>query len=140
MSDTDTDTRKSTLLTKILKHPAAGAEMPGDPRPPFEDARVRSRDTLAIDIRFADGRRAGFNYSYLMETDFEIRDSGEVITLRFTNALVIIEGRCLTELYDKLLDNRARLIQEGTEGEEELLDANAPYIERIEIERKEKRP
>jgi hypothetical protein len=46
-------------------------------------------------------------------------------------------GRIPVGLYEKLLDQRARFIQEGTEGEGEKLAQDVPYVERIEIERKE---
>ena len=138
MSDSDTGIKRSSALEKILKHPALRREPEEDePESAYDEARVRSRDSLTLELRFANGRRSGFSYVGLTETDFDPGDEGETITLRFHNANVIVNGQALGELYEKLLDQRARFIQEGSEAVEELRQRNTPYIARIEIERKE---
>ena len=138
MKDSNTQARRSSVLEKILQHPAAHPESQAEEsREAFEEARVRSRDSFALEMRFADGRRAGFSYAYLMETDFDFSDSGDTITLRFGRADVVVTGRALMGLYEKLVDQRTRIIQQGTSAEEESRMQNEPFVERIQIERKE---
>jgi hypothetical protein len=57
--------------------------------------------------------------------------------LRFARANVIATGRGLESLYEKLLDGRARFIQQNTQAEGEFIPSADPFIETIEIERKE---
>lgn len=137
MSDSDTELRKSSALQKILKHPALGRESEQDGAEAYEEARVRSRDSLSLEFRFADGRKAGFSYVGLTETDFDPGQDTETITLRFAYANVTVKGQALGDLYEKLLDQRTRFIQEGSEAVEGARAQDAPYVERIEIERKE---
>jgi hypothetical protein len=138
LNDSDTEIRKkSPVLEKILQHPAARREQGEDGREAYDEARVRSRDSLMLEFRFANGRRAGFSYVGLTETDFEPGEESETITLRFGDANVVVNGQAMLGLYEKLLDQRARYIQEGTEGEEGSRPQDDPYVERIEIERKE---
>jgi hypothetical protein len=137
LTDSNIETKKSSTLQKILKHPAMRGEPEDDGAEAYNEARVRSRDSLMLEFRFADGRRSGFSYVGLTETDFNPGEDAETITLRFSNANVIVNGQALGELYEKLLDQRARFIQEGSEAMEGLRPQDAPYVERIEIERKE---
>jgi hypothetical protein len=120
LKDSNTQARISSVLEKILQHPAAHPESQAEEsREAFEEARVRSRDSFALEMRFADGRRAGFSYAYLMETDFDFSDSGDTITLRFGRADVVVTGRALMGLYEKLVDQMTRIIKEGTSAEDE---------------------
>jgi hypothetical protein len=72
----------------------------------------------------------------LGETDFDPGET-ETITLRFARANVVVTGQKLVRLYEKLLDQRARFIQQSTEAEAEMESPDEPYIEEIEILRKE---
>jgi hypothetical protein len=138
LSDSDIELkRKSPALEKILRHPAMRQEAEEEKHESYDEARVRSRDSLMLEFRFADGRRSGFSYVSLSETDFEPGGESETITLRFSNANVVVSGQALIELYEKLLDQRARFIQEGSEAVKEARWQDAPFVERIEIERKE---
>jgi hypothetical protein len=137
MKDSDTEIKKSPALQKILNHPALHREQQEDEGEAYDEARVRSRDSLMLELRFANGKKSGFSYVSLAETDFDPGEDSETITLRFGNANVIVTGQVLGELFEKLLDQRARFIQEGSEGEGEKLAQDVPYVERIEIERKE---
>jgi hypothetical protein len=138
LSDSDIELkRKSPVLEKILRHPAMRLEPEEEKHESYDEARVRSRDSHMLEFRFADGRRSGFSYVGLSETDFEPGGESETITLRFSNANVVVSGQALIELYEKLLDQRARFIQEGSEALKEAQQQDAPFVERIEIERRE---
>jgi hypothetical protein len=138
LKDSDTEIPRSAALQKILNHPALRREPEEmDTIEAFDEARVRSRDSLTLEFRFADGRRSGFSYIGLTESDFDPGQNGETITLRFGHAKVTVNGQALGELYEKLLDQRARFIQEGSEAMEVLRKHDTPYVERIEIERRE---
>jgi hypothetical protein len=137
MKDSDTEIKKSPALQKILNHPALRREADEDKAEAYDEARVRSRDNLMLEFRFADGKRSGFSYVGLSETDFDPGEEFETITLRFSNANVIVNGQALAELYEKLLDQRTRFIQEGTGSDQDSRSQHTPFVERIQIERRE---
>jgi hypothetical protein len=135
MKDSDTEARKSSALQKILQHPASRREPEGEEADKhFEDAR--SRDNFNLEIRFSDGKRRFFSLVGL-EADFDPGSDGDTLTLHFLTAEGIVTGRALLELYEKLLDQRARFIQQNTEAERELLAPDVPYVEQITIKRNE---
>jgi hypothetical protein len=131
LKDSEAVKRRPSALDKILNHPAVQEE---NEDTQFEDAR--SRDNLNLEMRYCDGKRKFFSMVELGETDF---DPGEpdTITLRFARANVIVTGQKLISLYEKLLDQRARFIRQNTEAEGELHSPNDPFVQRIEVERKE---
>lgn len=131
MRDSEATKRWPTQIEKILNHPSTRE---ADDDKQFEDAR--SRDNLNLELRYCDGKRKFFSLVELGETDFDPGDS-DSITLRFARANVIIKGQKLISLYEKLLDQRARFIQQSTEAESELESPDEPYIETMEIVRKE---
>jgi len=131
LKDNEAAKRWPSTLDKILSHPSARE---ADDEKPFEDAR--SRDNLNLELRYCDGKRKFFSLVELGETDFDPGNS-DIITLRFVRANVIVTGQKLMHLYEKLLDQRARFIQQNTEAEGELQSPNEPYIEKIEIVRRE---
>jgi hypothetical protein len=132
LKDNDVARRWPSHREKILNHPAV---QDPDEAKQFEDAR--SRDNLHLEIRFSDGKRKFFSLLGLGETDFDPGDSEDTLTLRFAHADVVVTGRALVGLYEKLLDQRARFIQQGTEAEAELQPPDIPFVEQIEIDRKE---
>ena len=131
MKDNDVARTWPSHREKVLNHPAV---QDADEKKQFEDAR--SRDSFYLELRFCDGRRRSFSLVEGPEVDFDPGDS-DIITLRFVRADVIVTGQGLTSLYGKLLDQRARFIQQNTEAEGELQSPDEPYIEKIEILRKE---
>jgi hypothetical protein len=131
LKDNEVARRWPSHREKVLNHPAVQEPDEGKQ---FEDAR--SRDNLNVELRFCDGRRKFFSLVELGEVDFDPGDT-DTITLRFARANVIVTGQKLVLLYEKLLDQRARFIQQSTEAEGELQSPDEPYIEGIEIERKE---
>jgi hypothetical protein len=137
MKDSDTDTKKSPALQKILSHPALRREQEEDGDKAYDEARIRSRDSYMVEFRFASGRKAAFSWAGMPEIDFDPEEGFETITLRFASAKVIVNGQALGELYEKLLDQRTRFIQEGTGSDQDSRKRHGPLVERIEIERKE---
>ena len=131
MRDSEPAKRWPSTLEKILNHPSVRDE---EDEKPFEDAR--SRDNLNLELRYCNGKRTFFSLVELGETDFDPGDS-DIITLRFARANVVVTGQKLLTLYEKLLDQRARFIRQNTEAEGDLQSPNEPYIETIEIVRRE---
>jgi hypothetical protein len=131
LKDNDTARRWPSHRDKILQHPAIQEPDEGNQ---FEDAR--SRDSLYLELRFCDGKRSAFSLVEGPEVDFD-PDDADTITLRFARANVVVKGQRLVRLYEKLLDQRARFIQQNTEAEGELQSPDEPYVEKIEIQRKE---
>jgi hypothetical protein len=131
LKDSEVARRWPSRVEKILTHPAVQEADEGNQ---FEDAR--SRDNLNLEVRFCDGKRKFFSLVGL-EAEFDPGDAEDALTLHFVRAEVIITGRSLFGLYEKLLDQRAGFIQQNTEAEGELQPPNVPYVEQIEIQRKE---
>jgi hypothetical protein len=131
LKDNDTARRWPSHRDKILQHPAIQEPDEGKQ---FEDAR--SRDSLYLELRFCDGKRKSFSLMEGPEIDFDPGDS-DTVTLRFARANVVVTGRALKTLYEKLQDQRARFIQQNTQAEGELIPSTDLFIETIKIERKE---
>jgi hypothetical protein len=88
-----------------------------------------SRPIAMLDIR-ATGRDAvALPYSYLEMVQF---NPSEGIVLNFATSEVRIEGRCLTALYDTLVQQSVEYMQENDAKYEQAND-KLPFISRIEI-------
>jgi hypothetical protein len=131
LKDSEAPKRWPSHREKVLNYPSV---QEADDGKQFEDAR--SRDNLNLELRYCDGKRKFFSLVELGETDFDPGET-ETITLRFARANVVVTGQKLVRLYEKLLDQRARFIQQSTEAEAEMESPDEPYIEEIEILRKE---
>lgn len=57
-----------------------------------------------------DGRRAFFNYAYLVSADFDPNSEVNIITLCFSSQNVILKGYGLEALFMQLLDHLPRII------------------------------
>ena len=77
---------------------------------PFYRSVTGNRTAINLDIRKNTGDRRGFNYAYLTSPEF---NKSQGITLHFTDAKVIIEGRNLEPLYDRLLEHQVIYIAEA---------------------------
>lgn len=134
------DTKHRSAVEKFLGNssPRHAPETEGpEVRDAYEGLRTpktRGRAGITLDVRLADGSRSGFSYAYLLRTDFVPNDT---IRLHFAQAEVVIEGRRLSDLYERLIDHREGAIQGGTETEEGLKPADAAHIDRITINNKE---
>ena len=78
----------------------------------FKEARARSRESVMLDIRLADGTIESFPYAYLTRVRYT---PGDVLLMRFGADEVRAEGRNLVRLRDAISEHRMRFIQEGTE-------------------------
>ncbi|MCF0061325.1 hypothetical protein MUK70_18980 [Dyadobacter chenwenxiniae] len=57
-----------------------------------------------------DGRRAFFNYAYLVSADFDPNNAMNVIRLGFSSQNVLLQGYGLEALFMQLLDHLPRII------------------------------
>lgn len=69
-------------------------------------------DTPVRNICFVweDGRKAFFNYAYLISVDLLVNDSTNVLLLCFGSYTVILKGHRLSLLFDLLLDHQPKII------------------------------
>jgi hypothetical protein len=103
-------------------------------RESFQEARARSRESVMLDVRLADGTVESFPYAYLTRVRYL---PGDTLVLRFGGDEIKAEGRNLSRLREAISEHRARFIQEGTEGEEGLKPEEAAHIGRIVITERE---
>ncbi len=103
-------------------------------RESFQEARARSRESVMLDIRLADGTVESFPYAYLTRVRYA---PGDTLVLRFGTDEVRAEGRNLARLREAISEHRMRFIQEGTEADEEVKPEEAPHIGRIVITERE---
>jgi hypothetical protein len=83
-----------------------------------------------LDVVFRSGSIVSFSYAYLTRIDFEPADR---LALHFGDDVVVIEGRNLRNLREKVRMHKASEIQEGTDAEDALKPESASHIERIRI-------
>jgi len=103
-------------------------------RESFQEGRARSRESVMLDIRLADGSVESFPYAYLTRVRYI---PGDILVMRFGGDEVRAEGRNLARLRDAISEHRMRFIQEGTEEDENLKAEEAPHIGRIVITERE---
>jgi len=103
-------------------------------RESFQEGRARSRESVMLDIRLADGSVESFPYAYLTRVRYI---PGDILVMRFGGDEVRAEGKNLSRLREAISEHRMRFIQEGTEDDEELKPGEAPHIGRIVITERE---
>lgn len=59
---------------------------------------------------WTDGRRAFFNYAYLVSVDLTLSDSLQIMRLSFSGPLVMLKGYRLDVLFDLLLSHMPKTI------------------------------
>lgn len=59
---------------------------------------------------WADGRRAFFNYAYLVVCDLTLQDDINALVLSFGSYTVLLKGYYLASLFDALLEHRPKII------------------------------
>jgi len=134
--DSDLKERPSVVRGIIASRRAAEESAGVEPRESYKDAGSRANDTMSLDIRLNDGRRAGGPYTYLQWVDY---DGGGTISLEWPGRDIVVEGKRLKELYEGLLDHRVKFIQEGAYFEEGLKPEHAPHIDSIRIRTEEEK-
>jgi hypothetical protein len=115
---------RSKFLTTII-----GNEEEEQVREAVKDARP-AIPTPMLDVVFRSGAIVSFSYAYLTRIDFD--PSGK-LALCFGDDVVVIEGRNLFTMRDKLRMHKASEIQEGDDAEDELKPESAAHVERIRI-------
>ena len=122
---------RSAVLAKILSH----SEESQEPREAMKDMRG-AIPTPMLDLVFKSGSIVSFAYAYLTRIDFDPKGT---LALHFGDDVVVIEGRNLFEMRQKLRLHRADEIQEGNEAEDALKPESAAHVERIEIVREQEK-
>ena len=115
---------RSSVLTKIL-----GNEAEDEPRDAMKDSRA-AIPTPMLDVVFRSGSIVSFSYAYLTRIDFDPRGK---LDLHFGEDVVVIEGRNLRGMQQKLRLHKADEIHEGLEAEGALKPDGAAHVERILI-------
>lgn len=83
---------------------------------PVQDAAngvaAHDTDSLVRNLCFiwTDGRKAFFNYAYLVSVDLVLIDPVNVMLLYFSGQIVTLKGYCLEPLFDLLLDHTPKVI------------------------------
>jgi hypothetical protein len=88
-----------------------------DPTAPADDADVSlaeqygtSGHSRNVCFVWPDGRRAFFNYAYLIDGEYEPNQETNVIRLNFSSRSVMLKGFSLQPLYMALFDQMPRII------------------------------
>ena len=115
---------RSSVLTKIL-----GNEAEDEPRDAMKNSRA-AIPTPMLDVVFRSGSIVSFSYAYLTRIDFDPRGK---LDLHFGEDVVVIEGRNLRGMQQKLRLHKADEIHEGVEAEGALKPEGAAHVERILI-------
>ena len=100
-------------------------------REAYATGRRQTQDDIMLDVRFSNGSRCALSYSYLVKIEFLPTDQ---LKLTFGLDIVLVEGRRLLPLYEKLRRHRARFVQEGTVAEDELKPEEASHIDFIQLQ------
>jgi hypothetical protein len=131
--ESDTKSRPS-VLTKILgSQPEQSG--PAEPRESGKGAR-QAIDTPMLDVALHDGRIESFSYAYLTRVSFT---PGDRLVLHFGGDRVLIEGRNLHEIRQRIRLHREDLVVEGIEAESALKPESAAHIDSIAIDLEEER-
>lgn len=89
----------------------------------------KSRDhQTRLKLYYADGTVGLLSYSYLVEA---VSTSHQYVSLLFTNVMITLEGRHLTELIDLLQDERIRWLRCFHPARHQTPEDGAPVITRM---------
>jgi hypothetical protein len=116
---------RSTVLKRILYKP--GDAIDDDALEPIRDARL-AVPTPMLDLVMRDGSVESFGYAYLSRVTFDPRGR---LVLYFGEDVVVIEGRNLADIRQKVRRHKVSGIYEGIEAEEALKPESATYVDRI---------
>jgi hypothetical protein len=120
--------RQSTL-EKILGSKVAAELEESDPREAVKDMRAAIASPM-LDVVFKTGSIVSFSYAYLTKIEFEPKGR---MSLHFGDDVVVVEGRNLREVRQKVRLHKADEIVEGVEAQGGLKPESDAHIERIEI-------
>ena len=100
----DSHARRSSVVEKILKHPAPRHEPEvEEARDSFQNARVQSRESIMLDVKLGDGSIESFPYAWLSRAKYQ---PGDTLVLRFGKHEINIEGRNLNRLREIVTEHR----------------------------------
>ena len=76
------------------------------------DVSLHETDSSARNVCFVweDGRKAFFNYAYLVTVDLTVQDGLNVLLLSFGAHTVIVKGHGLGSLFDLLMEHAPKII------------------------------
>ncbi len=76
------------------------------------DVSLHEADSSARNVCFVweDGRKAFFNYAYLVTVDLTVQDGLNVLLLSFGAHTVIVKGHGLGSLFDLLMEHAPKII------------------------------
>jgi hypothetical protein len=114
------------MLAKILG-PETAQALAGD----SEDGAGEFRPGMPapmLDIIMRSGRVESFGYAYLTRVSFDPRGR---LLLYFGDDVVVLEGRNLQEMRQKIRMHREYEVREGTEAEDALKPEAAEHVERV---------
>lgn len=120
---------RNSTLTKILGAKVVSELEDADPREAVKDMRAAIASPM-LDVVFKTGRIVSFSYAYLTQIEFEPKGR---MSMHFGDDVVVIEGRNLREVRQKVRLHKADEIVEGVEAEGGLKPESDAHIERIEI-------
>jgi hypothetical protein len=124
----DHKARPSTL-EKILGARVASELEDSEPRESVKDMRAAIASPM-LDVVFKSGCIVSFSYAYLTQIEFDPKGR---MSMHFGDDVVVINGRNLQEVRQKVRLHKADEIVEGVEAEDALKPETASHIERIEI-------
>lgn len=131
MKDSDTHPKPVLAVHKYVKPPAPRHEPETqEALDAYDKAHAISREVLMLELRLASGKIVSFPYAALREAVYSPEG---IIEMRFDAKQVTAEGRNLHRLHESIIQHRQRFIQEGTDIERGLKDADAEHIDRIVI-------
>jgi hypothetical protein len=120
---------RNATLAKILGTQVANDLEDSEPRDAVKDMRAAIASPM-LDVVFKTGRIVSFSYAYFTQIEFEPRGR---MSMHFGDDVVVIEGRNLREVRQKVRLHKADEIVEGVEAEGGLKPEADAHIERIEI-------
>ena len=96
----------------------------------LQKARVRSREALMLDVKLKDGTIESFDYSLPKRVTY--KPDGTLI-IRIGKSKIEMGGSALEEMRQAVTEGRAKLIQVGTQAEEELKPENKAHVDWLKI-------
>mgnify|MGYP001793472384 CR=1 FL=1 len=133
-----TEPRKSSLLAKYMTSPAADGNSAGNTddndagnmeSTPIVRGNLVATDgphAQMLDLRFRNGSRRAFPYSYLSEIRFD--PSGDLVCV-FPVSTVTISGRNLAAIYTAITNHTALAVIESPSGFDD--GGDEPYVQSI---------
>lgn len=118
---------RNSTLEKILG-PKVASELE-EPREAVKDMRAAIASPM-LDIVFKNGCITSFSYAYLTQIEFDPKGR---MSMHFGDDVVVVNGRNLQEVRQKVRLHKADEIVEGFDAEDALKPESASHIDHIQI-------